>query len=438
MLLLARARLVRGCLAIGVLARARSAGEQQAEQRESGRPHARTLSCYRGAVEAGTATSSQARERALAAILDELITPALVIDLDAVDHNIAAMLRCTGGPARWRPHLKTNKQAVVIEALLAQGVDCFKVATLDELALALATCEAGQRSCDVLIAHPLTRPAFEASRRLAAAHASARVQWLADSPEHLDALLGWARHAPLLVALDVDLGMARTGSPPQVWQAWLSTAERARRMTITALHGYDGHLRSEQRELAHAGYDQLVALGEAAAARGLATLERLDIVTSGTHSFALALAHPGLARGPARHQVSPGTIVLSDRRSAHAAAELGLRQAAFVAARVISRGHARVTLDAGSKSITPDGDPPVCEVVDHPELVPLRASEEHLPCRLAAGARAPELGTLVWLIPDHVCTTVNLHREALWIRGDRLVGRGPIMSGHRFTPPLAD
>ncbi len=435
MLLLARAGFV-GRGRVGVLGRARSArereAEQESEQRESGRAHAGTLSCYRGAVEA---SASSARTHALSAILDELITPALVIDLDAVDHNIAAMLRHTGGPARWRPHLKTNKQAVVIAALLAQGVECFKVATLDELALALDS--AAGRRCDVLIAHPLTRPAFEASRRLAAAHANARVQWLADSPEHLDALTSWARHAPLLVALDVDLGMARTGTPPQVWHEWLAQAERARRVVITALHGYDGHLRSEQRELAHAGYDRLLALAEAAAARELVELARLDIVTSGTHSFSLALAHPGLARGPARHQVSPGTIVLSDRRSAHAAAELGLRQAAFVASRVISRGAGRVTLDAGSKSITPDGEPPVCEVVDHPELVPLRASEEHLPCRLAAGALAPPLGELVWLIPDHVCTTVNLHREALWIRGDRLVGRGPIVSGHRFTPPLA-
>lgn len=375
------------------------------------------------------ASSTALRERALAPILDELITPALVLDLDAVDHNIAATLRRVGDPQRWRPHLKTSKQAVVIEALLGQGVTCFKVATLDELALALAC--AGERSIDVLIAHPLTRPAFEASRRLAAAHPSARVQWLADSPEHLDALTSWARHAPLLAALDVDLGMARTGSPPERWTAWLAQAERARRVAITSLHGYDGHLRASDREAAHAGYDRLLALADAAAEAGLATLARLDLVTSGTHSFSLALDHPGLARGPARHQISPGTIVLCDRRSAHAAAELGLRQAAFVAARVISRGAERVTLDAGSKSITPDGDPPVCEVVDHPELVPLRASEEHLPCRLAPGARAPELGALVWLVPDHVCTTVNLHREALWIRGDRLVGRGPIASGHR-------
>ena len=127
-------------------------------------------------------------------------------------------------------------------------------------------------------------------------------------------------------------------------------------------------------------------------------------------------------------------MVLSDRRSHAAAADIGLRQAAYVATRVISVGPGRVTCDAGSKAITPDGAPPTSAVLDHPELIPQRASEEHLPCAVDAASPdpAPALGTLLWLIPDHVCTTVNLHREAVWLRGGRFVGFGPIAaSGHR-------
>ncbi len=365
-------------------------------------------------------------DRAISTILDQVVTPALVIDLDAVEHNIAAMIAHVGDPRRWRPHLKTVKQRVVIDLLLAHGVTHFKVATPDELGLALAS----SPSADVLFAHPASRPSFVATRALADASPNARVHWLADSPAHLELLTRWAGDDAerVGVVLDVDLGMGRTGSSPAQWLTWLGLGREPGHPRITGLHGYDGHLRWTQRSEAHAGLDALVEL-----ARAL-DQPAVQIVTSGTHSFDHALAHAELAHGPWLHQVSPGTIVLSDLRSREPAEQLGLRQAAFVAARVISVGPGRVTLDAGSKSITPDGEPPVCVVLDHPELTPLRASEEHLPCRVSPGGGAAlELGAVVWLVPDHVCTTVNLHRDALWLRGDRLVGHGPVMSGHRCS-----
>src|SRR5690606_28085836 len=107
--------------------------------------------------------------------------------------------------------------------------------------------------------------------------------------------------------------------------------------------------------------------------------------TSGTHSFAAALAHPRLCGGPWRHQISPGTVVLSDLRSEPAAVELGLQQAAFVLARVISRGPDRVTLDAGSKAIAPDRPAPNCQPLGWPGLLPTSPPEEHLPLRRQHG-----------------------------------------------------
>lgn len=376
--------------------------------------------------------------RALEPVLDDLITPALVIDLDAVEHNLRATLERVGGPGRWRPHLKTCKQAVIVEAMLAAGLRHFKVATLDELALTLAAarasaCAAGE--IDVLLAYPPRRAQLAALRGLVDGDDRPRVSVLADSPAHLEELAAWAVElefaAPLRLLPDVDLGMARTGSPPAIWR---ELAALPSAVEIVGLHGYDGHLRWHEREAAHAGYDRLVELAAALSdALELAPAE-LELLTSGTHSYAHALAHAGLGAGPWQHRVSPGTLVLSDLRSAQAAADIGLRQAAFVASRVISAGEGRLTLDAGSKAVTPDaGWPrPSCAVLAHPELQPQRASEEHLPCALEAGAHAPELGALLWLVPDHVCTTVNLHREALWIRDGRYAGRGPVgAAGHR-------
>jgi D-serine deaminase-like pyridoxal phosphate-dependent protein len=384
--------------------------------------------------------SSASLTRALAPILDELLTPALIIELDAVAHNLAATLARLGGPGRWRPHLKTCKQAVVIELMLAAGLRHFKVATVDELDLLLRTAaEQGAEAIDLLFAYPASRPSLRAVLALAGP-SSARVTLLADSPAHLEQLardaseLGW--RAPLPVMLDVDLGMERTGTAAELWGSLPAIPAP---LTLAGLHGYDGHWRWDQRAPAHAGYDRLCTLAEQLAATLALDLAEFELQTSGTHSYAHALAHPGLNQGPWQLRVSPGTVVLSDLRSHAAHAELGLRWAAYVATRVVSVGPGRVTCDAGSKAITPDGAPPTCAVLDHPELVPRRASEEHLPCTHAgaqAGAEGPALGQLLWLIPDHVCTTVNLYREAVWVRGGRFAGFGPIAAaGHRARAP---
>ncbi|NVB42485.1 alanine racemase [Pseudenhygromyxa sp. WMMC2535] len=425
---------------------------------EPGSPRADLVNTAAVATDAEAARREAARLRqALAPLTDTLITPALVLDLDALEHNLAASVARFGAAERWRPHLKTSKQAVVVDSMLRAGLRHFKVATLDELALTLETWAAWaarppmtkrerELAIDIVVAYPLQRAALAGALALLRAHAAdaadarPRVTLLADSPAHLDALGRWAGElgwpGPLPVLLDVDLGMARTGAPPAAWRD--TELPLTPRLALAGLHGYDGHLRWDERAAAFAGYDQLCALARELGARLGSELATLELLTSGTHSYAHALDHPALASGPWRHRISPGTIVLDDLRSAPAAADIGLRQAAYVASRVISAAPGRVTLDAGSKAITPDaGARPSCAVLGHPDLRPLGASEEHLPCAHTDPAEpAPELGELVLLIPDHVCTTVNLHREALWIRGDRCVGRGPVgAAGHRASAP---
>ena len=110
---------------------------------------------------------------------DPPLTPALVLDLDAVDTNVAAMVARAGGPDRWRPHIKTVKCAAVIARVLDAGVRCLKVATVAELALVLETAaEAGAR-VDVLVAFPL----YGASVEAAVAQGRAALRWLAARPD---------------------------------------------------------------------------------------------------------------------------------------------------------------------------------------------------------------------------------------------------------------
>ena len=369
---------------------------------------------------------------ALAPHIHRLATPALLIDLDAVDHNIAALLARCGDPRRWRPHLKTLKSAALLERLLAAGVTRCKVATLDELDLALGTADRLGVALDVLLAYPQHPPGLRAALARAAASPGCRVQFVLDSPEHLALLIHAVPFTTLAVQLDVDLGMARTGAPAASWAAYAAELTAIPGLEVTGLHGYDGHLAWDQRDAADAAYTSLCDLAERLTAAGLR--RDLEIVTSGTHSYATALAHARLAAGPWQHQVSPGTLVLADLRSDPAVSDLDLRQAAFVAARVISRAAGRLTLDAGSKALAPDRPASSNRVLGWPGLAPVSASEEHLVVHhTLADAEVPGLGELVLLIPDHVCTTVNLYRHALLLRAGAVAGEAAIeAAGHRL------
>ena len=288
---------------------------------------------------------------------------------------------------------------------------------------------------DVLLAFPVHEAAFRAALGLAARHPAATVSFLADSPEHARLLDTWSKGQPTRtrVLVDVDTGMARTGTFGARWQAAApALVGGLGGLEFVGVHGYDGHL-GWGDPAADTGHDALVATARAFTDAGAPVGE---ILTSGSYSYPQALAHPGLGGGPWRHRVAPGTIVLGDRRIHRAAADLGLHQAAFVAARIVSRdGATRVTLDAGTKAIAPDRPAPTCEILGWPELFPLTPSEEHLPVRVG-GLACPPLGLLLWLVPDHVCTTVNLHRAALLIRGAEVVGESPIAGGHGPWLPL--
>ncbi len=373
-------------------------------------------------------------ERAVLELGDRLLTPALVIDLDAVEHNIERILAAVGTARRWRPHIKTIKQSRLVRMLMARGVTALKCSTLDELALVLDTAERvhPEGAVDVLWAYPPTRADCRVLVELAREHEGGRIRLLADSPEHGDALANWLDEAkatrPFDVLLDVDVGMRRTGSPAATWAAGSSALAKARTLRLAGLHGYEGHVEWDQADVARAGYDRLTEL-----ARAWPVQSRPLLVTSGSHGFVHALAYPRLADSAWDHQVSMGTLVLSDLRSSPAHRALGLRQAAFVASRVVSRpGPDRVTLDAGSKAIAPDRPAPNCAVLGREDLVPASPSEEHLPCRVLGDA-PPRYGDLLFLVPDHVCTTVNLHRHAIYVRGGSFVGRGAVEAMSRTT-----
>lgn len=362
--------------------------------------------------------------------LARLASPALVIHLDRVRENVRRVLAATGGrPGRWRPHLKTTKLPEVWDELLAAGLRHFKCATVREARVFLEWLERrGIGDADLLVGYPLTGPALALlGRAVAERPAGARVAVLVDCREALLEL-----PAGVDAFVDVNVGMDRTGVPIADVERIVELA-RAAGDRLRGLHAYDGHLfgsTGERREAAFACYDRVLELAERVA--GAVGRWPGELVTSGTPTFLQALEHPGLAALPAgAHRVSPGTVVFHDFRSEQTIAELDLVPAAVVLARVVSHPAPGVaTCDAGSKAIAADAGDPVAHVLGWPGLEARRPSEEHLPLGARDG-RLPERGAPLWLVPRHVCPTVNLAERAVLVDGGVVRGTARVAArGH--------
>lgn len=340
------------------------------------------------------------------ATLAQVITPALLIDLDAVRENLHRLIGYAG-LERLRPHVKTSKLARTFEEMVGAGLTRFKCATTRETEVLLTVAPAG---ADVLVAYPHQGPALERFGALAAKH-DAHLSVLSEDPDHVD-------HVPeaLGIFVDVNVGMNRTGIDVRETERILRVVERAGDR-FRGVHAYEGHVHTgtpdERRAMCRAAYEPLVALIDRIAKERPVP----ELVTSGTPSFKFALEYEPFAKLPTTHRVSPGTVVYDDLRT-DSCEEIDFVHAAFVLARVVSHPAPDiVTLDAGSKAVAAEAGRPVAVAVDHPELEALVPSEEHLPCRVI-GER-PALGTVVRLVPRHVCPTVNLAERALIAEGGR-------------------
>lgn len=346
-----------------------------------------------------------------------LLTPALLVYPEFVDSNVQATLRLLAGDAnRWRPHVKTAKLEFIMRRLVESGVAQFKCATTLELATA---CRAGAR--DVLFAYPAHGANAARVREIAREFASVRVSALVDS----EAAIEQWKAGPVSLFVDVNPGMNRTGVDPlrRDKALRLVRAIRADGLEFRGLHFYDGHLGNlplaDRTVTAHRGYDHLMGLVAALEEAGESVPE---VVTAGTPAFPCSLSYAGFAGTRFVHRVSPGTLVYGDATSlAQLPSEYGYRPAVLVLSRVVSHPTPSIiTCDAGHKAVSADAGVPTCTVVGRPDLVPRSPSEEHLPIEVPEGAWVPSLGEFIYLLPRHVCPTVNNFGDALIVRDARI------------------
>jgi D-serine deaminase-like pyridoxal phosphate-dependent protein len=365
--------------------------------------------------------------------VDRIMTPALLIYPELVDVNIKATLKMLGGdPNRWRPHIKTAKLSAIVRQLMDHGIVNFKCSTTLEL---LTACQAG--AADVLLAYSVI--GANARRTLDIAEDFRRTR-LSVLVETLEQAATW-RGTSAGVFIDINPGMNRTGIAQERTAEIAGLAHQLGRQ-FRGLHYYDGHMSaftlSDRERYVHKGYDQLFEIVNELKAAGIHVGE---LITSGTPATPFALTYPAFRNGSLLHRVSPGTVVFNDTTSLEQLPlEYGYVPAGLVLSTIVSRPTPRyITCDAGHKSVSADAGVPTCSVLGKPQLKPLKPSEEHLPIESMSDDNIPSIGEKLYLVPKHICPTVNNFDQALFVVDGRVRAVESVTArGHEAPLALTD
>lgn len=356
----------------------------------------------------------------MSALFPELDTPALVVDLAVMEANLermAAEARRRG--VRLRPHTKTHKAPWIAKRQLEYGASGITVAKLGEAEVMVA---AGIR--DILVAYPIVGE--RKLERLAALAADADVKVSLDSVEAAYGVSAVGRRIGRRVPiyLEIDTGLGRVGVLPGQEAVELARAiARLPGVEIVAVTSHGGHVGAAESEeaLEAASRAQARVLVETAEALRAAGIGVVGVSPGSTLTARFDLDTPGVT------EIRPGTYVFNDANTVRRWSASLETCAAFVVATVVSRPASdRAVVDAGSKTFSSDrpvgGDEHGYGIVKgRPGLVLARLTEEHGMLRVTGAASDLRIGDRLAIVPNHICTAVNLADVLYGVRDGRVV-----------------
>ena len=344
--------------------------------------------------------------------LDEVDTPALILDMEAFDRNQKTLFDLVKGRVRVRPHAKTHKCPEVGKrqlALGAVGLCCQKVSEAEAMVDGGIT--------DVLVSNEIVGAPKLA--RLAALSRRAKIGVCVDNADNVRAIA--ATGAKLDVYIEIDVGMKRCGvqpGQPAVELAKLIMSFGNLKFAgLQAYHGRAQHIRSMEER--HA----VIELAAQHVAHTKKLLEKngipCPIVTgAGSGTFMLEV------EAGAWDEIQCGSYAFMDvdyGKNEWAAPLPRFEHALFVLSTVMSRPSPEVAIvDAGLKASSVDSGMPS---VWQRELRYTRASDEH---GWVEGTNPPPLGEKLLLVPGHCDPTINLYDWYVCVRGGRVEALWPI------------
>jgi D-serine deaminase-like pyridoxal phosphate-dependent protein len=351
-------------------------------------------------------------ERLKAEIANDFGTPALVIDLERVERNIARVQKlCDQAGLANRPHIKTHKSPALAKMQLAAGA---KGITCQKLGEAEVMADAGID--DILISYNLLGEAR--IRRLAGLLKRVTVTVAADNPTVIEALAGAGKIAgrPLGVVIECDTGRKRAGVEQPREAIALAHLIKAR--ADLCFQGFLFYPTEQSWPQTRRFYE------EALSGVREAGLEPRMVSTGGTPN----LVNLGQLAGATEHRA--GTYIFNDRMMLACGAATRQDCALSVYATVVSRAApARGIIDAGSKTLTADTgalDDGFGLILEYPQAKIGGFAEEHGFLDLSGSNDRPRVGDVVRVVPNHVCVVVNMFDRMIAVRGDRIVEVLPV------------
>lgn len=345
--------------------------------------------------------------------LDEVDTPALVLDLDSFEKNLRILKGKIPSRIRVRPHAKTHKSADIALRQVAEGavgVCCQKVSE------AQALIEGGVK--DVLVSNEVVGAAKIA--RLAAIAPKARVGVCVDNLQNLRDIA--AAGAKLDVYVELEVGMKRCGIPPGAEAvALVKEILRFPHLRFAGLHAYHGraqHMRTmeERRKVIASASEKIIFM------KSLLKAEKIDcpIVTgagSGTFMFEV--------ESGSWDEIQPGSYAFMDAdyaRNEWLPPLPRFEHSLFILSTVMSRpSDSYAILDCGLKGHSVDSGMP--GVWQRPGLEYTHASDEH---GFLEGPMVPRLGEKILLVPGHCDPTVNMYEWYVCVRGGKVEALWPV------------
>lgn len=342
----------------------------------------------------------------------QITTPALMVDLDIMERNMARMEKLTAeAGASLRPHYKSHKSTVISHMQLARGAKGVCCAKLSE---AFDLVESGIE--DVLIANQVTdRFGINTAAMLAG---RCRLTVCVDDAENISALGYAAMEAGTKIhcLVEYDVGMNRCGVHTKEEALSLArAADSCRNLSFEGIQAYAGNnahrfereARMECSRDVEARVRELKALMEGA---GLAVRE-VQGVSTGTVE--------NLRPGTVYTDIQAGSYIFMD--ATYGKMGLAFENSLFVLTGVIHSEASHIVTDAGVKSLSMDQSKPVFREFPENEI---DWSEEHSSIPNAKAG----VGDRLHIIPGHCCTTVNLYDSLYFVRQGRVTDKVPVTS----------
>ncbi len=349
----------------------------------------------------------------MASLVPDLTTPYIAVDLDVLEANLKAMAAlCRRLGVSLRPHVKTHKCLEIASRQLDAGAGGITVATLSEAEVFVAA------GCsDVFVAYPLWIDRARGTRlRSLAERCSLGIG--VDSIEGARALAAnTGGGGAFEVVIEIDSGHRRTGVAPQA-AGGVALAATEAGLHVRGLFTFPGHSYGPGMAAAAAA-DEARALSLAAASLRAAGTE-IDVVSGGSTPTAAFTDAASVT------ELRPGVYVFNDAQQL----ELGTCSfddvALTVAATVVSRTSGQLVLDAGSKVLGADRPAWTSgygRLADYPQARLMALYEHHAIVAWPAASPLPELGSVLRVVPNHVCTAVNLADDLVVVAGGAVLDR---------------